>query len=316
MANLKKAHRLVSALIDPILHLAFIFDRINGKLIGALEIDGCDSGPYVVGQDFSDELSRGRSWIREGRELRAVGVAELAQTKSPEADEQPDELFIPPPMSVGFNDKPECKELEMAIPDTSNPPFAGEKQRVKEPGSLKKVIKDTIETVTTQILRLRAGYEPDISDTAQLKETKTLFADADNHYYYEEKALQLNLIVSNGGEEVVRDLKIELGFPRIDDFDLADHLYTSPFDKRSAHEVKNLGYPQVVHEKAAIKVRSSIGVIAPGSPEPAFRCALRMAVGPGMQGKKIAIHYTLRGKNEQEFGRGRLKIIFGKLAQP
>ena len=316
MANLKKAHRLVSALIDPIVHLAFIFDRINGKLIGALEIDGCDSGPYAVGQDFSDELSRGRSWIREGRELRAVGVAELAQTKSPEADEQPDELFIPPPMSVGFNDQPECKELEMAIPDTSNPPFAGEKQRVKEPGSLKKVIKDTIETVTTQILRLRAGYEPDISDTAQLKETKTLFADADNHYYYEEKALQLNLIVSNGGEEVVRDLNIELGFPRINDFDLADHLYTSPFDKRSAHEVKNLGYPVVVREKAAIKVRSSIGVIAPGSPEPAFRCALRMAVGPGMQGKKLAIHYTLRGKNEQEFGRGRLKIIFGKLAQP
>ncbi len=316
MANLKKAHRLVSALIDPILHLAFIFDRINGKLIGALEIDGCDSGPYVVGQDFSDELSRGRSWIREGRELRAVGVAELAQTKSPEADEQPDELFIPPPMSVGFNDQPECKELEMAIPDTSNPPFAGEKQRVKEPGSLKKVIKDTLETVTTQILRLRPGYEPDISDTAQLKETKTLFADADNHYYYEEKALQLNLIVSNDGEEVVRDLNIELGFPRINDFDLADHLYTSPFDKRSAHEVKNLGYPKVVREKAAIKVRSSIGVIAPGSPEPAFRCALRMAVGPGMQGKKIAIHYTLRGQDEQEFGKGRLKIIFGKLAQP
>lgn len=312
MANLKKAHRLVSALIDPILHLAFIFDRINGKLVGALEIDGCDSGPYVVGQDFSDELSRGRSWIREGRELRAVGVAELAQAKSPEAEEQSDELFIPPPMLVGFNDQPDCQELEMSIPDTSNPPFAGEKQRVKEPGSLKKAIKDTIETVTTQILRLRAGYEPDSSDTAQLRETKTLFADADNHYYYEEKALHLNLIVSNGGEEVVRDLNIELGFPRINDFDLADHLYTSPFDKRSAHEVKNLGYPEVVREKAAIKARSSIGVIAPGSPEPAFRCALRMAVGPGMLGKKIAIHYTLRGQNEQEYGRGRLKIIFGK----
>jgi len=313
MADLKKAHRLLSALIEPVLHLAFIFDRINGKLVGALEIDGCDEGPYVVGKDFSETLSRGQTWVREGRELRAVEGTDLASTGA----EQPDEPFIPPPISVGFNDQPDCKVLEMSVPDTSNPPFAGEKQKVKEPRNLQKAIKDTIETVTTQILRLRPGYEPDIAaDTAELKESKTLFADADNHYFYEEKALQLNLIVSNDGEEIVRDVDIELGFPRLPDFDVADHLYVSPFDKRSPHELKNLGYPKVQRDASAIMVRSSIGVLAPRSPEPAFRCALRMAVGPGMQGKKIAIHYTLRGQNEQEFGRGRLKIIFGKLAQP
>ena len=313
MADLKKAHRLLSALIEPVLHLAFIFDRINGKLVGALEIDGCDEGPYVVGQDFSAELSRGQTWVREGRELRAVERTDLASTDS----KQPVEPFIPPPISVGFNDQSDCKVLEMSVPDTSNPPFAGEKQKVKEPRNIKKAIKDTIETVTTQILRLRPGYEPDHSaDTPEPKETKTLFADADNHYFYEEKALQLNLIVSNDGEEIVRDVDIELGFPRLPDFDVADHLYISPFDKRSQHELKNLGYPKVQHEKAAIMVRSSIGVLAPGSPEPAFRCALRMAVGPGMQEKKIAIHYTLRGQNEQELSKGRLKVIFGKPAQP
>jgi len=313
MADLKKAHRLLSALIEPVLHLAFIFDRINGKLVGALEIDGCDEGPYVVGQDFSEALSRGQTWVREGRELRAVERSDLA----PVDTKQPAEPFVPPPISVGFNDQPNCKVLEMSVPDTSNPPFSREKQKVKEPRNFKKAIKDVVETVTTQILRLRPGYEPDIAaDTAELKETKTLFADADNHYYYEEKALQLNLIVSNEGTEIVRDVSIELGFPRIPDFDVADHLYISPFDKRSPHELKNLGYPTVRREDAAIMVRSTIAVLAPGSPEPAFRCALRMAVGPGMQGKKMAIHYTLRGQNEQEFGKGRLKIIFGKPAQP
>ena len=313
MADLKKAHRLLSALIEPVLHLAFIFDRINGKLVGALEIDGCDEGPYVVGQDFSEALSRGQTWVREGRELRAVERSDLASTDT----KQPVELFIPPPISVGFNDQPNCKVLEMSVPDTSNPPFAHDKQKVKEPRDLKKVIKDAVETVTTQILRLRPGYEPDIAaNTAELRETKTLFADADNHYYYEEKALQLNLIVSNEGTEIVRDVSMELGFPRLPDFDVADRLYTSPFDKRSNHELKNLGYPTVKRDSAVIMVRSSIGVLAPGSPEPAFRCALRMAVGPGMRGKKIAIHYTLRGQNKQEFGKGRLKIIFGKLAQP
>ena len=317
MADLKKAHRLLSALIEPVLHLAFIFDRINGKLVGALEIDGCDEGPYVVGQDLSKELSQGQSWIREGRELRAIQSADLASLGKTEADNEPAEPFIPPPISVGFNDQPNCKVLEMSVPDTSNPPFAQDKRKVKEPRNFKKAIKDAVETVTTQILRLRPGYEPDIAaNTAELRETKSLFADADNNYYYEEKALQLNLIVSNEGTEIVRDVSMELGFPRLPDFDVADRLYTSPFDKRSNHELKNLGYPTVQRDSAAIMVRSSIRVLAPDSPEPAFRCALRMAVGPGMRGKKIAIHYTLRGQNEQEFGKGRLKIIFGKPAQP
>ena len=40
MADLKKAHRLLSKLIEPVLHLAFIYDRINGKPVGTLEIDG------------------------------------------------------------------------------------------------------------------------------------------------------------------------------------------------------------------------------------------------------------------------------------
>ena len=67
MADLKKAHRLLSALIEPVLQLAFIYDRINGKLIGTLEIDGCDEGPYVVERDFSEKHARGQCWVRDGR---------------------------------------------------------------------------------------------------------------------------------------------------------------------------------------------------------------------------------------------------------
>ena len=69
MADLKKAHRIISALIDPVLHLAFIYDRINGKLVGTLEIDGCDDRPYIVGQNYSENLTRGQCWSRRNREL-------------------------------------------------------------------------------------------------------------------------------------------------------------------------------------------------------------------------------------------------------
>lgn len=331
MADLKKAHRLISALIEPVLHLAFIYDRINSKLVGALEIDGCDEGPYVVGKDFSEELSRGQAWIREGRELRTVERTDLAPVGTPEADKQPAEpaqppskAAKPPSIEVGFNDQPDCKLLEMPVPDTSNPPFAHEKQNVKGPLDLTRAIKDTIGTVTTRILQLgrtRSHVPATDSDecdmdsqTNAFNATETLVDDAENHYFYEEKALKLNLAVCNEGAEGVEDVSIELGIPRLADLDVADRLYISPFDKRSPSELENLGYPEVERRDDAILVRGSIGDLAPGGPKQAFKCALRLAVGPGMQGRKVAILYTLRGQNRQSLGKGRLKIRFGEVS--
>ncbi len=319
MADLKKAHRLVSALIEPILHLAFIYDKINGKLVGALEIDGCDAGPYVVGHDFSERLSRGQCWTREGRELRGIDHTELAKNSTPDAAEQPAKPAQPIFISVGFNGQPDCKLLEMAVPDTSSPPFARDKQQIKQqdkqPRNLKTVIRDTIETVTTRIMRLRPNYEHDsAAETDDFRETKTFFADADNHYFFEEKALQLSLAVCNTGEESVENVSIELGFPRLDDFDVVDRLYTSPFDKRTPFELGNLGYPEVERRDDAILVRSLIDTLLPGIPQSAFGCALRMAVGPRMQGRKVAINYTLRGPDKKKIDTGRLKIVFGKIA--
>ncbi|MCH7820928.1 MAG: hypothetical protein IIA07_02825 [Proteobacteria bacterium] len=312
MANLKKAHRLMSSMIEPVLHLAFIYDKINSKLVGALEIDGCDEGPYVVGQDFSEELSRGRCWIREGRELRAVHQSDLASKSTPAAS-GPHKLIEAPQLKVGFNDQADCKLLEMTVPDTSDPPFGGEKQKFKKSLNLKQTIKNVVETVTVQILRLGKTQNTTAS-TDMFSETETIFSGAADHYYFEEKALQLNLCVCNEGTESIEDVSIELGFPRISDFEIADHLYLSPFDKRSSNEIKNLGYPNVEVLAKAIMVRSSLDVLNPGSPVNAFRYALRMAVGPGMQKKKIAIVYKLRWQNEEVIGQGRLKIQFGEIS--
>jgi len=320
MADLKKAHRLISSLIEPVLHLAFIFDMVNSKLVGALEIDGCDEGPYVVGQDFSDELLRGQAWIREGRELRSVEAAEPAPISMPELTK----ATKPPPIAVGFNDQPDCQFIEMPVPDTSDPPFAKDKKSVKKSMGLKEEIKDTVGTNTTRKLQL--GRTPPRvppadfddggtdSDTDVFRATVTLFGDADNHYFYEEKALQLNLAICTEGTEGVEGVSIELAFPRLADFDVADHLYASPFDKSSSYELKNRGYPKVEHVDNGILVRSTIGALRPGIPSQAFKCALRLAVGPGMQGRKLAIRYTLRGPNDQSFGKGRLKIKFGAIS--
>ena len=318
MADLKKAHRLISALIEPAPHLAFIFDRIGGKLIGALEIDGCDEGPYTVGQDFSEELARGQVWIREGKDLRLADAdaGEPAPVHLPE----PIKTTEPTSIEVGFNDQPDCNYIEMTVPDTSDPPFAKDKEDVTQSLNLKAQIKEIVGTSTNAILRLGRGPvnviaadsdgSDDESQTDVFKATAVLVGKAEDHYFFEEQALELNLAVCNKGDVGVEGVSIELGFPRLPDFDVADRLYVSPFDKRSSVEMKNLGYPKVERHDDGILVRSTIGTLNPGNSAQAFKCPLRLAVGPGMNGRKLAIIYALRGQNDQTLGKGRLKIKF------
>lgn len=323
VGDLKKAHRLLSALIEPVLQLAFIFDRINGKLVGALEIDGCDFGPYFIGHDWNQSLSLGQCWVRDGREIRAVDRADLVNGNSngngnsPALVEEPASLVENPDIEVGFNEEPDCKYIELSVPDTSDPPFSDEDHDVKRSSKLSKAIKDTVGTVTTHILRLGPGAGKGAAKAAEKDspneasdEASEIRADAQNHYYYEEKALRLNLCASNQGENDIEDISIELGFPRLPGFDIADRLYTSPFDKRSAAEIKSLGYPEVESSDAAIFVRGSIGLLAPEKPEQLFRCELRLVVGPEMKGRKLAVHYKLRAPNRQNLSTGRLKIRF------
>lgn len=319
-AELKRAHRLISRLIEPALELAFIYDRINGKLVGALEIDGCEFGPYFVGQDFSDTLCRGQCWVRQERDLRAVDRAELLQGNSLVTAGNPVLLPEQVEVSVGFNDEPDCRYLEMPVLDTSNPPFAGEEDSDNKPLTIAGVIKDTVGTVTTQIQRLRqggttkTGSEADESMTDLSADAGRIFADAQNHYYFEEKALKLGLSIRNSGEVTISDATLELGFPRLPDFDVADRIYASPFDKRTVSEAERKGYPEVESRQDAIFVRSAIASLAAGSTQPALRCPLRMAVGPGMQGRKLGIRYTLRGPNGRSLSKGNLKIRFGRIA--
>jgi hypothetical protein len=321
-ADLKKAHRYVSELVEPPVSLAFIFDEFGGKLVGALEISGCDEGPFIVGQDYSRELSRGKSWIREGRELREIDVAELATPDSPEPTEVINEADLVDPLAlptieVGFNDDPDSKVIRLSIPDTSNPPFGDEGRHDGDDRTLKQTIRDAVNTVTTRILSLArtssSDSDPD-SSTDVVRAAEDLCREADDHYYYEQKALQLDLVVCNKGTQSVSDVRIELGFPLASDFDIADHIYLSPFDKRAQSKSNNRHYPQVDRQDSGIFVRSTIGALAPNSPVPAFKCALRMAVGPAMAKRKLAILYTLY-RQDQNIGHGRLKIQFDGVSE-
>ena len=319
-AALKKAHRVISAQIEPVVSLAFIFDRINGKLAGALEIDGGEDGPFVPGEDFAADESGKKTWVREGRELRVVDISDLggadAEDSTEEAEEEgPAELLETPSIDVGFNEEPGCDLIELSIPDTSDPPFVGEKESLGDQAGLTETLKSAVHTMTTKIVSLARGRSKDAdpdSSTDVVKAAQDLITESENHYYYEEKALQLNFSVLNTGSHPVDDLHIEFGFPKIEDFDIADRIHMSPFDKSSHPATRNQGYPDVERGRKGFIVRNKIGVLEPAVPTQAFKCPLRMAVGPGAQMTKMAILYTLRRAGEI-VGEGLVKIKFGKV---
>jgi len=318
-AALKKAHRVISAQIEPVVSLAFIFDRINGKLVGALEIDGGEDGPFVPGEDIAAELSGEQTWVREGRELRVVDISDLGSAEEEESAEEPEEEapaepLETPSIDVGFNEDPDCELIELSIPDTSDPPFVDEKNDLGDQAGLTETLKSAVHTMTAKIASLARGRSNDDADSSTdvVKAAQDLITESENHYYYEEKALQLNFSVLNTGSHPVDDLHIEFGFPKIEDFDIADRIHMSPFDKSSNPATKNQGYPDVERGRRGFIVRNKIGVLEPAVPTPALKCPLRMAVGPGAQKRKMAILYTLR-RADEIVGEGRLKIKFGKV---
>ena len=320
-AALKKAHRVISAQIEPTISLAFIFDKINGKLAGALEIDGGDNGPFVPGEDFAADESGKKTWVREGRELRVVDISDLGSaeaevsTEVTTAEAAPAEPLETPSIDVGFNEEPDCDCIELSIPDTSNPPFVGEKESLGDQAGLTETLKSAVNTMTTKLVGLALGRskddDPD-SSTDVVRAAQDLITESENHYYYEEKALQLNFSVLNTGSHPVDDLHVEFGFPKIEDFDIADRIHMSPFDKSSHLATRNQGYPDVERGRKGFIVRNRIGVLEPAVPTPAFKCPIRMAVGPGAQRRKIAILYSLR-RGDEIVGEGRLKIMLGKV---
>jgi len=318
IADLKKAHRLISALIKPVLQLAFIFDKIDGKLVGALEIDGCDAAPYVVRQDYSKKLAGGQSWIREGNKIRGVDPIDLEQIRARVGRDHAWEV------KIGFDDQPDCELIELKIPDTSNPPSRQAKQQIKQIIDWKQSTQDTLGTDDTHISRLLHvrdhGAEAEFDDrdintlTDLHEEIGNEFIEADDYYFFEEKALKLNLTICNEDEDALEDLSIKLTFPRTQDFDLVDRLYSGPDSKRSQLQIEMAGYPEVQRLEHATLARASLGDLVPNRPQQLFSCALRLAVGPTMRGKKVAIKYTLHAKNKQSPGRGRLKIKFSEVS--
>ena len=315
VGDLKRAHRLISGLVEPLLDLAFIFDRIDGKLVGALEIDGCEFGPYFLAHDLSDELRRGACWQRDDRELVEIDRRELlnghAQASvEDEAETLPDTVQV----SVGFNDDPDCEFIEVTAPDASSPPFADEDMNggTSTTRTIAQTLKDTMR-LTTQMLNIAKEDQSSDDGSGEVDDAgKEIAEAARNHYFYEECAAKVDFCIRNDSDTTLKDLAVEIGMPRLAGLDVADRIYTNPFDKRSANAGSNSTYPDVEHRDNAVFARTTIGSIAANETQSLLGTSLRFAVRNKALGKKLGLRYILRAADGRKLCQGRVKIRFNE----
>ena len=319
LTTLKRAYRLVSSLVEPALDLAFIFDRIDGKLVGALEVDGCDFGPYFVALDMGEELYRGASWRRDGRDLVETNRHDLLPGQNQSAVEQsPAEMPDDIRLSIGFDDDPDCEYVNVAVPDSSAPPFAEDESAdgdTKRSATIAQSLKETVSAMTTQMLKIAKSKAAAGGESHDADDTGRHIAEAARkHYFYEECAVKIDFCIRNDNDVDIENLAVEIGAPRMPGFDVADRIYTSPFDKRAADAARNIAYPDVEYRTDAIFVRTTIASLKRNDTQALFDTPLRLAIGPRAAGRKLGLRYVLRTADGRRVGDGRLKIRFGKRA--
>ena len=112
-----------------------------------------------------------------------LGGAEADESAEEAEEEGPAEPLETPDIEVGFGEDPDCNEIELSIPDSSNPPFADEKDDDGSQTSLTQTLKSAVNTMTSTLVGMARGRSKDDEDSSTdvVKAAQDLITDSENH---------------------------------------------------------------------------------------------------------------------------------------
>jgi len=316
LAEIEAYPGLVRQYLEPELGICVHRCNMQGKLVGVLEIDGCDNPPYMVCTDLSPELKSGACWMREPGLFRPARRGDLDRMFGRENTPRAEKAALPPSVALGLGDDPTALQMVTRLPELTSAPSILAAKRLQE-----------------QISVVKAAGECDVADSsvARLVHTQqygsdlpydergmgTLienfnavgdeYEDADAYYYLESNALKLNFCIRNDSQQVLEKVAVVLTLPVVDEFKVVESLCAAP--GLSEHESDLLGYPEVSYRQGAAQVRQGVDTLLPGRQQPLFESALRIALRPDICGKKIAIRYTLHAPGLNKPQEGVLKLL-------
>ena len=136
------------------------------------------------------------------------------------------------------------------------------------------------------------------------------FREADLHYFFEAKAIRLQLSLENRTGGALEDVRFLLALPRIKGLKVADQLYAPPGEQRTRKEMELLGYPDVKLDDKAVLIRCEPGYIGPDECVELFETPPRLAVRSVLAGRRIRMQYQIKAANLFEPVTGKLTLAF------
>jgi hypothetical protein len=288
----------------------------GGARFGVFEIADCQDRPYMMRTDHSETLRRGDAYVRiknmpikmGRRQLQSMFEKKFADSVSAEKVE------------VGFPGEIIHKDLQIKPIDLSELPSTLASEKIME---LMGIHTDKKNRGSTSIIarmvhaRLFGSDDPYENLTRdelqrELDEIKQKHSTEDQHFLFESNIEPLQLVVLNQGEETIEEASIKIVLPRHDSFYVARQL---PMQRRGGKFVERTpaelaDYPSVNIKKNAVHVSNVIGDVPADSPKLAFTIPLRICVGSDLAGRKLAINYTLDGRNFRRPATGKLRLLF------
>ena len=307
---------LASEFVEPAVRIRYKPVSFDGTRVGVFEIGDCQDRPYMMRIDFDERLRRGDAYKRVNDAVVKMGrrqLMDLFERKFRDAVSAGD-------IEIGFPGEIIHKELGLRTCDLSKMPSALASNKLEEMLQIRNMSRRSGSTTMVARLthaRLYGTQEPYVDRSteeimAELADIRSKYRNQDDHFLFNDRAQQLQLVVYNQGEDTLTDASLSLALPNHNSFYVADklppRLVNDGYIARTPDEIAD--YPGVTLKDNAIQVNCFVGDIQPGAPIEVFRTPLRVCCGTDIQGRRFGIRYALNAQNLRAPATGQLKLKF------
>jgi hypothetical protein len=316
--------KLILEVIEPEISISRAKSEIDGVEVAAIRLKQCPNPPYIIKDDFSENLKKGECWVRENGQVRQASRQDLDRMygRSPtEAESGEEPVAEKTPAKLELTDKtpeektaaklkradktleeetaatpePEDNALEQETAtkgELSMEPEVAPEKAAKTPRPEKKP-SDAIEDA-----RVEVAFSNSLD--AELLEVKLPAANGQPNGK-PIKALELKLDICNKNSSALKGAMIDLNLPRNSEINVG---------QKKSGDAKAKRQTKIDKSENGVRIRARLGDLAPDEHMAAFLAPVLLGIGAGMRGKKIGLKYMVVAENLATPIKGRLKIKF------
>jgi len=326
-------YQLIHTSVEPDIHFEYSYVIIDDKRVGVFRIFDCDDPPYMMKKD-SARLKKGDSYIRKGTSQMKLMRSDIDRifTKKQssynfydkidavlESNFQPCTTLQPwplltPPSQVAANKIRNIiadKERDILRKEEEAQLFEERMKNLPEHlrgiGSLQQRFKLPDLAMGTNMAFGSMTYEQRDIPTLKknLSEAGKTYAEDDKHYFYEQKAHKINILIYNNGDRYLENCSVEIKVKRTFDFIIPDSIYEEPqsggswlmpsLPRPASHA--SLHYPTVKETAYSYTITDNTGDVKHNRPKHALAVPFRLLLPTDAAGNMLELTLSIFGKN-------------------